>query len=179
MSTSARWLAIFAAGGPALLLANGVTAQEQRPGLTAQIVIENAQRVYGPPPEKEPECAAQQGDEIVVCAQEQEQSQFRVPSTSQSDPLSPEALNDGLPRAPDVSGPGIFHGPATIGGLCVPGLQKCPPPPAIIVDFTQLPEAPPGSDADRVGRGLAPIGNETGTAPGLPNLQAVQATPEN
>ena len=49
----------------------------------------------------------------------------------------------------DVAGPGIFRGAPTIGGLCIPGLQKCPPPPAIVVDFAALPEAPPGSDAER------------------------------
>ena len=57
----------------------------------------------------------------------------------------------------DVAGPGIFRGAPTIGGLCIPGLQKCPPPPAIVVDFAALPEAPPGSDADRIARGLLPL----------------------
>lgn len=32
------------------------------------------------------------------------------------------------------------------------------PPPAYIVDFDQLPEAPAGSDADRIARGLPPLG---------------------
>lgn len=59
---------------------------------------------------------------------------------------------------PDVAGPGIFRGPATVGSLCIPGLQKCPPPPALMIDVTALPEAPPGSDADRISRGLPPLG---------------------
>jgi len=63
----------------------------------------------------------------------------------------------------DVAGPGIFRGAPTIGGLCIPGLQKCPPPPAIVVDFAALPEAPPGSDADRISRGLPPLGRGAAT----------------
>ncbi|NMW32795.1 hypothetical protein HKD42_12055 [Altererythrobacter sp. RZ02] len=115
-----------------------------------------AEEAYGPPaPEKE--CAPQQGDEIVVCAEEeQDQSQFRVKSSSELEPESEEALDDGTPRAPDVAGPGIFTGPPTIGGLCIPGLQKCPPPPALIIDVTALPQAPEGSDADKIAKGEMP-----------------------
>ena len=41
-----------------------------------------------------------------------------------------ETMNKGNPQTPDVAGPGIFRGPATIGGICGIGLGKCPPPPA-------------------------------------------------
>ena len=57
---------------------------------------------------------------------------------------------------------GIFKGPPTVGGLCIPGLQKCPPPPALIIDVAALPEAPEGSDADRIARGLPPLGENSG-----------------
>ena len=60
----------------------------------------------------------------------------------------------------DVAGPGSFRGAPTVGSLCIPGLQKCPPPPAIVVDFAALPDAPPGSDADRIARGLPPLGRD-------------------
>lgn len=123
--------------------------------MTAEQVAERAQKAYGPPP-PEPACAPAKGDEIVVCARQQDNSLFRVKSSSELDPESEEALKGGLPRAPDVAGPGIFTGPATVGKLCIPGLQKCPPPPAIIIDFSALPEAPEGSDADRVGKGEIP-----------------------
>lgn len=66
------------------------------------------------------------------------------------------------PQPPDVAGPGIFRGPATVGSLCIPGLQRCPPPPALMIDVTKLPKAPPGSDADRIARGLPPLGNDEG-----------------
>lgn len=151
----------------ALLTAAGAVRAQDRAATTAEDVFENARDAYGPPP-PEPKCDEGDGDEIVVCAEQQEQSQFRVKSSSELDPESEEALDDGLPRAPDVGGPGIFKGKATIGGLCVPGLQKCPPPPALFIDFSELPDAPEGSDADRIAKGLAPRGNDTGveaTAP--------------
>lgn len=81
-------------------------------------------------------------------------------------------------QTPDVAGPGIFRGPATVSGLCIPGLQKCPPPPALIFDITALPEAPPGSDADRIARGLPPIGNDTGTEPNAQDLPGLPQQPD-
>ena len=145
------------AGLAALIIAAACTPafSQDQPAVTAEQVAERAQEAYGPPP-PEPACAPAEGDEIVVCAREQDNSLFRVKSSSELDPESEEALADGLPRAPDVAGPGIFKGPATVGSLCIPGLQKCPPPPALIIDFSELPEAPEGSDADRVGKGEIP-----------------------
>ncbi|GMM94549.1 hypothetical protein MTsN3n11_28520 [Qipengyuania sp. MTN3-11] len=103
--------------------------------------------------------AAQVSEEIVVCAQieddaasagwDQEDWENRYAAETRGrDPVDPCGPNCG-----------IFKGEPTIGGLCIPGLQKCPPPPALIVDFSTLPEAPPGSDADRIARGLLPLGN--------------------
>lgn len=154
MSRSASYaIALFlcvplAVGAPA--------AAQSAPTITAEEALAQAEEAYGPPaPEKE--CAPQKGDEIVVCAEEeQDQSQFRVKSSSELEPESQEALDDGTPRAPDVAGPGIFTGPATVGGLCIPGLQKCPPPPALIIDVTALPQAPEGSDADKIAKGEMP-----------------------
>lgn len=132
-------------------------AQEQQPTLTAEEVSANAEAAYGPPP-PEPKCAPSTSDEIVVCAEEEDQDQFRVKSSSELDPTSEEAIKDGLPRAPDVGGPGIFKGKPTVSGLCF--IPPCPKDPAYIVDFSELPETPEGSDADRVGRGLAPRENQ-------------------
>jgi len=131
-----------------------VIAQDQGE-LTAEQVTANARTAYGPLP-PEPKCAPQNGDEIVVCAEEEDQAQFRVKSSSELDPTSEEAIDDGLPRAPDVGGPGIFKGKPTISGLCF--IPPCPKDPAYIVDFAALPDTPEGSDADRVGKGLAPNG---------------------
>ncbi|WP_416226959.1 hypothetical protein [Qipengyuania sp. ASV99] len=57
---------------------------------------------------------------------------------------------------PDVAGGGIFRGPATVGGLCI--IPPCPPEAALMIDVEALPEAPAGSDADRISRGLPPLG---------------------
>jgi hypothetical protein len=148
-------------------------------GVTAEAALETAEEVYGPPPPTKKCPTTEAGDEIVVCAEEQEQSQFRYSGNDEAkERYARETMDKGAPRAPDVAGAGIFKGPATVGGLCVPGLQRCPPPPAYIVDFEALPEAPPGSDADRVGKGLAPIGNDTGTrAPPEPVIPPAEASP--
>lgn len=57
------------------------------------------------------------------------------------------------------------------------------PPPAYIVDFSELPDTPPGSDADRIGQGLAPRGTaaEAPARPrqielGLPPMPGVEAS---
>lgn len=149
MSRSAGFAALIV-----FIAANPAISQDRLP-VTAEQVAGNAQKAYGPPP-PQPACGPQTGDEIVVCAREQDNSQFRVKSSSEIDPESEQAIDDGLPRAPDVAGPGIFTGPATVGRLCIPGLQKCPPPPALIIDLSALPEAPEGSDADKVAKGVIP-----------------------
>lgn len=108
-----------------------------------------------------PECSAQEQDaaaisgEIVVCGRRQG-AEHRLHGAEESrERYARETMFKGDPQAPDVAGPGIFRGPATVSGLCL--IPPCPPPPAYMVDFSQIPETPPGSDADRVGRGLAPL----------------------
>lgn len=63
----------------------------------------------------------------------------------------------------DVAGGGIFRGPATVGGLCV--IPPCPGEAALIIDIEALPEAPEGSDADRIARGLPPLGKDEDLSP--------------
>lgn len=58
----------------------------------------------------------------------------------------------------DVSGGGIFRGPATVSGTCL--IPPCPPEAAILIDVEALPQAPAGSDADRIARGLPPLGQD-------------------
>jgi hypothetical protein len=64
---------------------------------------------------------------------------------------------------PDVAGEGITGPKALMGaGVTITGciIPPCPPPPALIMDLEALPEAPAGSDADRIARGLQPIEND-------------------
>lgn len=67
------------------------------------------------------------------------------------------------------------HGIVVARGCFIP---PCPPPAAILIDVEALPEAPPGSDADRIARGLAPLGRDSaprvGTA-SVPLEAGVQA----
>lgn len=112
--------------------------------------------------------AAMVSGEIVVCG--------ALPGEDQRITSREEAQNRYAARTqggstPDVGGPGIFRGPATVSGICVPGIFNCPRPPALMVDVTELPKAPPGSDADRIARGLAPLGEDAASAPGARNPQ--------
>lgn len=63
----------------------------------------------------------------------------------------------------DVAGGGIFRGEPTVGGLCV--IPPCPDEPALMIDVEALPDAPPGSDADRIARGLPPLGRDPEPSP--------------
>ena len=81
--------------------------------------------------------------DIVVCAEKPDA--FRMPSTGDSDPNSKQALDDGRLHAPDVAGGGIFKGKPTMG------FGKVTAP--YIIDLATIPEAPEGSDADRIAKG--------------------------
>ncbi|WP_043604158.1 hypothetical protein [Novosphingobium sp. Rr 2-17] len=87
--------------------------------------------------------------EILVCAPDE--SEFRVKSSAQLDPDSANATRTGQLTAPDVAGNGIFKGKATMGGKCFIG--PCPPPAAYMIDLSSIPEAPAGSDADKIAKG--------------------------
>lgn len=62
-----------------------------------------------------------------------------------------ETMLNGAPRAPEAFGI-ANHG----NGI---GFGKAPPP-ALMVDVAALPKAPAGSDADRIARGLPPLGHD-------------------
>lgn len=143
---------------------NFANAAQESAGADA---VAAARDAYGPPPPTE-DCTAEQeaaivSGEIIVCRRIADQSQYRVSSESEAETrYAEETMNKGDPRTPDVAGPGIFRGPASVSGLCF--IPPCPVPPAYLIDFDELPETPPGSDADRVGQGLAPRG-ESGASP--------------
>lgn len=142
----------------ATLIAAPATAQDDQPD-TVDEAFEAAREAYGPPPPEPPapDCEEPEGNEIVVCAALEEQSQFRVRSDEDAEnDYAAATMYKGDPQAPDVAGPGIFRGPATVSGLCL--IPPCPAPPAYMIDFDELPDVPPGSDAARVGKGLAPRG---------------------
>ncbi|MEO1968884.1 MAG: hypothetical protein ABGW87_09250 [Sphingomonadaceae bacterium] len=111
---------------------------------------------------KEEEAAKISG-EIVVCRARKDDSDNAYSSKeSAMDRYAAATAFRDDPATPDPCGPncGIFSGPATVSNLCIPGLAKCPPPPALFIDVSALPKAPPGSDADRIAHGLAPLGKD-------------------
>ncbi|NVE95517.1 hypothetical protein HUO12_11460 [Altererythrobacter sp. JGD-16] len=153
-------------------------------GDTTIDILADADELYGPPPPFE-DCTDEQeaaiiSGEIIVCRRKQDQREFRTTSPSDAQRRYAEETafaND--PQAPDVAGAGIFKGPATASGLCF--IPPCPKEAALIIDIESLPEAPPGSDADRIARGLPPLGNDRGAPPsqeelGLPPVRPTLTT---
>lgn len=156
---SIRSVEIASMGVALAALFPGALCAQSTGGDVVGPMLERAREAYTedePAPEQPADCEVS-GDEtmIIVCAPiDDDPDRYRV--TSRLDKADDSHLSWGG-QAPDVSGPGIFKGKATISGLCI--VPPCPPPPVYMIDVTALPEAPPGSDADRIGRGLAPRGS--------------------
>ena len=181
-------LLIIAFGGP-LAAQQSLGTTQGTPPERIDLLAEAKSDIEGPEFE---DCSAEQeaaiiSGAIIVCRRRVDNSARLYDSETALSRHAAETMNKGDPKAPDVSGPGIFKGPATVGKLCIPGIAKCPPPPAYMIDFKTLPEAPAGSDADRIARGLAPRGSD-GNAPapandprqselGLPDPATTAGTP--
>lgn len=93
-------------------------------------------------PTKRDRCVPGSGEAIVVCGANAENARQKL------DSVPPEGAGrtaDGAPRAPNVSGlRDCSRGCIGIGSA---------PPPMYFFDIKALPEAPAGSDADRIARG--------------------------
>ena len=138
-----RWLFLVLA----LNLAGPALAQSGPDALDHKVAerIEAAKAVTGVP-DPRTRCRPKPGsDEIVVCVDRGEDQQVdRAPP----DPGTLEgrrALNNGIPRAPQFD-----HGSCRGKPNCIVGGWA--PPPVYYVDVTKLPEAPPGSDADKIAK---------------------------
>jgi hypothetical protein len=145
-----RWLVLGLAIMLALLRpAHAQTDPEELDRKVAER-IDQAKAVYGVPDPRLRCRRAPGSDEIVVCADHGED--LKVPSTSESDPNSREArraLDNGVPRAPQLDRGSCKGQPGCITGGWAP-------PPVYYIDVTALPEAPEGSDADKIAKGEAP-----------------------
>lgn len=100
---------------------------------------------------REPRCAEDDSaivGGITVCGKKKDNSKERLPIPG--DLKSATALDDGLPRAPDLMTNRI-KGPSIGFRSCFPGV--CPPGMLPNIDFRAIPAAPEGSDADKVGKG--------------------------
>lgn len=89
--------------------------------------------------------------EIVVCREVNRDGAQTGTRAETQKRYAQETMLKGAPRAPEA-----FGIPDNGKGI---GFGKAPPV-AIEVDFAALPQAPAGSDADRMARGLAPLGRE-------------------
>ncbi len=109
------------------------------------ILITAQRKQFGPPDPKPRRCAGTAANgEILVCGADRGED-IRVPSTADSDPFSRQGMDDGLPRAPMVSGlPDCSRGCIGVGSV---------PPPLYVINVKELPEAPKDSDAEKVANG--------------------------
>lgn len=91
--------------------------------------------------------------EIVVCRQigEDASNSFSGGREAAQRRYAQETAFQGDPRTPNTFGIPNHGNPIALGSA---------PPPALIIDVEALPQAPPGSDADRIARGLPPLGEE-------------------
>jgi hypothetical protein len=107
-----------------------------------EVNAEIAQRLLTAGQPKKCEKAGPDGA-IVVCGGREASEKERLPGRDQLD--SAKSTNDGLPRAPNVSGlRDCSRGCIGFGSA---------PAPMYFFDITKLPEAPPDSDADKIARG--------------------------
>lgn len=110
-------------------------------------MIETSKQVFGVAPPRRQTCTQSDPNEIVVCRDRGRPQQ--VESTAETDPnsLAGRRFRDGnIPTAPQLD-----H------GYC-PSCQHfgSVPPPAYYVDVGALPQAPEGSDADKISKGETP-----------------------
>jgi hypothetical protein len=82
---------------------------------------------------------------IVVCRDAESREKERLPLRDQTD--TAQSTDDGLPRAPNVSGLRPCLGKHTCMGF------GSVPPPMYYFDIAALPPPPEGSDADRIAKG--------------------------
>ncbi len=118
---------------------------QSAPDPQINILITTERKQFGPPAPKPRRCAGTTaGGEILVCGADRGED-IRVPSTADDDPFSREGLNNGVPRAPNVSGlPDCSRGCIGVGSV---------PPPLYVINVKELPEAPKDSDAEKVANG--------------------------
>jgi hypothetical protein len=143
-----RTLAIMAglllAASPALAQQGSYGPADERQVSPASAVA-NASEYWTPRERERPsECDDPDldPDTIVVCREWEDGERYTFDRPVEADI---GVTGSGVPRAPDVFG----MPPCSSYTVCVGGLGSVPPP-AIMVDFTELPETPPDSDAARL-----------------------------
>lgn len=128
---------------PALTGAGSAHAQTTPPSHLQEMIEEERRLVH--PGQHRADCPAPDplNKAIVVCAPDTSQ-RYRVPPTS-DDPHSRAGTRGGSLTPPDMYG-----GPPCTGACIRVGRA---PPPVYYIDLSKIPEAPPGSDADKIAKG--------------------------
>lgn|GEM_PF-353087 len=133
---------------------------DQEDGNLVIDILDRAENRYGPPTPVE-DCSVEQeaaiiSGEIIVCRRKRDQRRFRTldPESALARYADETAFRDD-PRTPDFISD--CHDQGWPAG-CV-RFGKVPEP-ALIIDVEALPQAPAGSDADRISRGLPPLGQD-------------------
>jgi len=127
---------------------------EPRPRINLMVTVPRAEASAA----QQQECvdraeAGRISGEIVVCGSTG--SEGKAPLTgdraASQRRYAQETALKGAPRAPD-----LFGIPDNGKGISLGGV----PPPVLYIDVEALPAAPAGSDADRIARGLPPLGED-------------------
>lgn len=92
---------------------------------------------------------AEASREIVVCADPDKNTRDRLPLRNETE--TARSTRTGVPRAPDLDDMDCRTHPR---GVCI-SVGKAPAP-IYYIDLSKIPEAPPGSDADRISKGEIP-----------------------
>ena len=139
---------LAALAGILTVLAASPCRGQDEPGraATTEAMIETAREVWRPPGLRRGCPAPQRANEIVVCAENPDK--YRVASPTDEAIERGEAVDDGLPRAPDVFG--IPAGGVTVAKGCF--IPPCPRPMPPLIDFSALPEPLTPEQAARVFR---------------------------
>jgi hypothetical protein len=112
------------------------------PPVTAEQLLERARAFYAIDENRTSEkCPESREGEIVVCRAISDPDQYRVPS-----PTEEGRTDNGIPRAPNVSGL-----PDCSQATCIRMGKQ--PRQVNLIDLDAIPEAPEGSDADRIAKG--------------------------
>ena len=94
---------------------------------------------------------ADRRNEIVVCADPRRNERERLPLREESE--TARSNRTGMPPPPDIDGIKCRRG---ADGVCRGNVGGAPPP-IDYIDLSKIPEAPPGSDADRIAKGEVPV----------------------
>lgn len=152
---SRRWWVAFTAIAAIASAAPASAQDEKASGPPERIDILVTQPSYDEPLE---DCAEEQdvgviSGEIVVCRRKPSEEYRLYDKETALRRHAEETAFKGDPKTPDFirdcHEQGWPVGCVRMGRV---------PPPAYLIDFAELPETPPGSDADRVAQGLAPRG---------------------